>query len=289
MANLLSKYTNGNCFVEIYDDGSKVRSWEGEASPLFPESIDYKITDYCNAGCQYCHEQSTRNGKHGDINFVLDSLTDLPPGIELAIGGGDPYSHPELDRLLYGLIGLGYVPNITVNALHVKTHTAAIQRHRKERLVYGVGISFSSKVPINHIVDENTVVHVIAGVHNVWDVLKLPTGTKILVLGYKSYGFGKQYELNNPVQKSLEQWHVMIAACFAKFHTSFDNLALSQLSIRQKIGEELWGKHFMGDDGRFTMYADAVTRSFASSSTQPRTPFYNMNIRQAFASLCERI
>jgi hypothetical protein len=35
-------------------DGSKIRSWEGVACPEYPESMDLKITDFCDANCIFC-------------------------------------------------------------------------------------------------------------------------------------------------------------------------------------------------------------------------------------------
>jgi hypothetical protein len=57
-------YKNGNTFVEIYADGTKIRTTADEENPQpeLPESIDLKITDYCDAGCAWCHENSTIHG-----------------------------------------------------------------------------------------------------------------------------------------------------------------------------------------------------------------------------------
>ena len=48
---------------------------------------------------------------------------------------------------------------------------------------------------------------------------------------------------------------------------SFDNLALKQLPVREQMSDEDWEKFYMGDDGQFTMYIDAVKREFAKNST----------------------
>lgn len=85
----IHSYVNGNYTVDIYSDGTKTRTTEHDNFlPDFPESIDIKITDYCDLGCRFCHEMSTTIGKHSDLAMLLTILHKLPIGIELAIGGG---------------------------------------------------------------------------------------------------------------------------------------------------------------------------------------------------------
>ena len=65
---LLGSYTNGNYKVSIYDDGTKIR--ENNLDNLTPdtiESMDIKITNCCDMGCPFCHENSLPDGEHGDI------------------------------------------------------------------------------------------------------------------------------------------------------------------------------------------------------------------------------
>ena len=72
---------------------------------------------------------------------------------------------------------------------------------------------------------------------------------------------------------------------------SFDNLALGQLGIQEIVSPEVWKKHYMGDDGTHTMYIDAVTGTFAATSTSERHPIGSLGLREMFAvvrseSLC---
>ena len=83
----LFEIENGNLHTTIYDDGTKVREFEGTPNPEFPESIDVKITNYCDLACAYCHENSTKEGEHAFLSDLLPLFVDLPQGTELAIGG----------------------------------------------------------------------------------------------------------------------------------------------------------------------------------------------------------
>ena len=92
----------------ITNDGSRVDLGE---YPNWPLSIDLKITEYCSHHCPWCHEESGILGKHGDISEILFHLKGLPEITEVAIGGGNPLEHPELQKLVSGL---GCIVNMTV-------------------------------------------------------------------------------------------------------------------------------------------------------------------------------
>lgn len=93
---MIGTFKNGNFRTTIFEDGTKIRfSNEDIFIPNRPENIDVKITNFCNMGCPYCHEDSSINGIHG--NIINSSLFDtIEPYTELAIGGGNPLSHPDL-------------------------------------------------------------------------------------------------------------------------------------------------------------------------------------------------
>jgi len=97
----LYNYTNGNYLVSIYEDGTKTRQNSVDFfEPEYPESLDVKITDMCDLGCPWCHESSTPEGKHCDADILLARLSRLPNGVEIAIGGGNPFEHSELLYIL---------------------------------------------------------------------------------------------------------------------------------------------------------------------------------------------
>ena len=122
MDNIFHKYKNGNVSVTILDNGTKIRECDGEPKIKFPESIDCKITNYCDMNCQYCHEESSINGKHADFHMLKKQLSSLPSGVEIAIGGGNPLSHPDLVVFLSWLKDRGIIANLTVNQSHLSRH-----------------------------------------------------------------------------------------------------------------------------------------------------------------------
>ncbi len=141
---IINTYKNGNTSVTLFNDGTKVREYEGIPDIVHPESIDVKITNYCDLGCDYCHESSTTEGKHADLDKLLEVLSDLPSGVELAIGGGNPLSHPGLVEFLTKLKERGIYANLTVNQGHLKPYQDLIKYLIKDDLVKGLGISITS-------------------------------------------------------------------------------------------------------------------------------------------------
>ncbi len=287
---LLHTYMNGNCEVSLHSDGTKIRRWEGVAEPLFPESIDLKVTNWCDAGCPYCHEQSTTRGVHSDFKNLCKIIEGLMPGVELAIGGGNPLAYPHLEEFLILAKSKGLVCNITVNTKHLERYKDTIEKLQHKELIYGLGISYTDDLLsmidlglIDSILNNNVVIHVIAGVNSIDKVRTLPRHLKILVLGYKDFGFGVKYRLNHDI--TLGRWAYWISSLLRTHHVSFDNLAIRQLNIRRVVDDETWSKYYLGDDGRHTMYVDAVTMSYAVGSTEDRYSIEGRSILECFAEV----
>lgn len=284
----LASYVNGNCRVKIYDDGTKVREYEGKLNPEFPESIDLKITNYCESSCLYCHEMSDTNGKHAELTDIIDVLGKLPSGIELAIGGGNPMSYPDLVPLLISLRNMGFICNITVNQMHVKKNLDLLSRLIGQKFVYGVGVSVTRDDfdGIHQLMrmSDNVVCHMIAGVNDVDQVRRLANMDycKVLLLGYKKYGRGAEF-YDDKIEKNIWLWKMMLPALIGICALSFDNLALEQLDAKNIIPKDVWEAVYMGDDFTHSMYVDAVEKCYAPTSRSPdRVSFNDMSLEQFF-------
>lgn len=271
-ATKLAEYKNGNTDVTIFSDGTKIREYEGEPFVVHPESIDVKITNYCDLGCAWCHESSTKKGAHGNLNKLLEILRGLPAGVELAIGGGNPLSHPDLDSFLLELKSRGLIANLTVNQGHLRRYREALFGFIKEDLVRGVGISMTRIDDLENAkplmeTTGNIVFHLIAGVNRVGllNALLAVKDVKILLLGYKQFGFGKDF-FGAQVTENLREWKKALPVFLEQCSISFDNLALEQLQVRRLLTNEAWENFYMGDDFHFTMYIDAVKEEYAPTS-----------------------
>lgn len=221
-----------------------------------------------------CHEKSTPNGKHGDI-MNAEFINKLRKGTEMAIGGGAVTSHPDLVPFLKKLKKIGVIPSITVNQREFKDNFELIDMLVKEKLIYGLGISFNSfdddfwdKIIKNN---PNVVVHLIAGIHggDVFDYFA-NKNAKILILGYKDFGRGHELleKANVLISTQLNWLKNNLKNYMSKFRViSFDNLAIEQLDIKNLLNKEQWDNFYQGDDGSHTMYVDLVNEQFAKTST----------------------
>ena len=268
----MKTYVNGSFLFSIDEDGTLVRDSMDELGIIdFPSSIDVKITNYCDMGCQYCHESSTVEGLHGDLDVLADALKALPKYVEIAIGGGNPLSHPNLIDFLEVMKKRGIICNLTVNQGHIFRYFELIKYLIDSSLISGLGISINSNnfkyIKKLKSISNNIVYHVIAGVNklSVMDDLIEIGDPKILILGYKTFGFGKQF-YSDKVEENISNWRMFLPKYVGKSILCFDNLAIEQLKIKRLFTDEGWDKFYMGDDFSFTCYIDAIKQEYAPTS-----------------------
>lgn len=270
------KYKNGNHFVYINDkNGTKIRETiDKNATEFisdFADSVDFKITNKCFNNCPFCHEKSTSNGEEGCIdNWKF--LDTLHPYTEMAIGGGDVLTFSKLYELLELLKSKNIYANITVSQNNIFDNK--IDYLVEHELVKGIGVSLYGyrKDDIARIKSlPNTVIHLINGVtaceasfHQLAD-----KDLKILILGYKTFGRGIDFIKDSPwIQDNMNWVEKNIEDYMMKFKVvSFDNLAVEQLKLKDKLTEKQWELFYGGDDGTHTFYIDGVNKQFAKSST----------------------
>ena len=305
MNNIIGKYKNGNYFVTLYEDGTKIRENDLDFfEPEFAECCDIKITDKCDGNCPFCYEGCTVNGRHADI-LTPKFLDTIPPYTEIAINGND-LTHPDLIDFLLKMSGRNVIVNMTVNQIHFERKYELIKDLLDNKLIYGLGISL--KEPTREFIDKvktipSAIIHVINGVVTMPDLDMLAgNNLKILILGYKELKRGVTYlENNNDAVKTLQKdlsnylfpeiirnrWFDVV---------SFDNLALKQLNVKAQMPKYQWDEFYMGDDnaeGSLTsasMYIDMVNGKFAANSCtceDERFPLMD-NITDMFQHLYKR-
>jgi len=291
---ILHRYLNGNVTVTIYEDGTKIREWEGDQEVESGESCDIKLTNSCSLGdkfdkdgnllqrsktCEFCHEMSNNIGKHGDLELIKKIWETHQPGTEMALGGGNVFEHPDIEAFLYHMSGKGFLPNITMNTLHMKPYADRIRALQEDKAIRGIGISYRGpeymdKLPDN-VLYNNAVFHMILGVNDLKDAKAVinwckskQIKPKILLLGYKQFGNGiKVY--SPELQTKINKWRLYLPILLGMegLTLSFDNLAIDQIGVEKYMSKEDWNMFFQGIDGSMTLYVDSVERVFARTST----------------------
>lgn len=273
---ILGSYKNNDYTCTMFSDGTKIR-WNDKDSfnPIKPESIDLKITNKCNMACNMCHENSTPDGKHGDI-LNLPFIDTMFPYSEVAIGGGNPLTHPDLIEFLERLKERKIIASMTVNQMHFMQNIDLLKELTDNKLIYGLGISYIGGRHSNCIEAikqfPSAVVHVINGIVHMDGLEALANNDlKILILGYKDFRRGKTLydECGSQIDYLKSQFYDMLPKIVNDGWfkcISFDNLAIKQLEPKRLMSDKDYKEFYMGDDGSFTMYVDAVNRQFAKSS-----------------------
>lgn len=271
-------YPNGNYNVLLNTlSGTKIRYTDDkEFIAQRPESIDVKITNFCEHNCAFCHENSNRKGQDALLEDVAEFASNLPPYTEIAVGGGNLMGDPSFtESCLSSFKTAKAICSITLRQDDFIHGQAAIKYWWNHHFVYGIGISLydSNKNKLWELYHEypTTVIHIVLGIVTPEQIEKLiEEKARVLILGYKRVRKGNMYYKANEakiqenkqyLEKNLQRLMDACEVC------SFDNLALKQLPLRALVDEETWQKHFMGNDGTATFYVDLVTMQFAESSS----------------------
>jgi MoaA/NifB/PqqE/SkfB family radical SAM enzyme len=117
----------------------------------FPELIDIKITDFCDAGCAYCYQGSTPKGEHAEDCYWLIKALGKMKVFEVAIGGGEPTKHPEFADILRRFRYSHIVPNFTTKSTEWMENDKRLENILKE--AGAVGFSIASVADINKLVE----------------------------------------------------------------------------------------------------------------------------------------
>lgn len=278
--NRICSYKNGNYTVYIdAKTGTKIRYNSLDYfEPENVESMDLKITNCCygvsGKPCGMCHEKSTPDGKHGDI-MNLKFIDTMLPYSEVALGGGDILTHPDLYPFLKKLKSKNIIASATFNQWSFMRNQDLIGKLVQDELIHGIGVSLNE--PDGEFVNTikkypNAIIHVINGIVTI-DQLRTLSGhnLKILVLGYKNFGRGQAFYLRfcSSIEALKLQFYDMLPEIVREGWfdcVSFDNLAIKQLKPERLMGDKEWQRTYMGDDGFASMYIDAVNMEYARSS-----------------------
>jgi hypothetical protein len=283
-------------FVTIMDEwsGNKVRfSFNPDdhaglnyTKASAPELVDVKITNYCAKGCNFCYQSSTTEGLHApmaDIQKVFETLAAMEV-FEIAIGGGEPTSHPDFGNILILAKGLKMKPNFTTLTDAWLEDDALIDIVRET--VGGIGVSCLDKKGLALVEKIDTALKGTRGYtrvkimaqHVVGSVplevtgefinAAFEKGIPVLLLGFKDVGFGATYKRHD-----VGEVETFLALAVGQHHKGVS------LSVDTALVDTFPGflkalnvpdALVSSPEGKFSCYVDAVEMTMgASSYVQP--------------------
>jgi len=290
--NRITTYKNGNTWTAIYEDGTKEHfTLDDEFEFAFSESCDVQISQCCDNGCEWCYYGCSPTGKHGKLTGwkFFDSMR---PYTEIAINLQSPVN-PDLIPFLTEMRDRKIIVNVTVNQNHFMDDSmlALICHLERHSLIKGIGVSLTNPRQDDFLetIKEfpNAVIHVIAGITPWEDIQHLMGyGLKLLILGYKKTGRGKKYYdgMFIPIITQIKYLEGGLDEVINGFKVvSFDNLAIEQLHIKDRLSDKEWENFYGGDDGTVTFFIDLVKGVFARNSLSQITyPIGDKSIDEMF-------
>lgn len=278
---------NDDYILQYKDSANKFRfSFNVDSKPTtksgFPELIDIRITNWCDYGCKFCYMSSTKEGKHGkieDIKKIVDMLYNSNV-MEIAIGGGEPTSHPEFVEILKYIKNKNMMVGFTTKNWELHQH-----KDFKYIIKYANSIAFSCQSTkeiekVLHIQEEQKNItnnsYSYGPEYYIQTILELSSlenlekmfvmcaekWLPITLLGYKNFGFGKTYKIKN--LEISETW-IDIIKKFKGLEVGIDSIIVSKW--REKLIEKgCDAKMLIGEEGKFSCYIEADTLKIAKSS-----------------------
>lgn len=286
----IASIINGNCLIRWESDGTRTIESTSETGSTsediklnYPLSIDIRVSTKCQFGlnpvtgkaiCEFCHESARVDGEECDYDALKQVLWGVPT-CELAIGA-NAVTASLIEFVKWA--AQKYIVNLTINQGHCHRDLEQIKYLIGNDLIKGLGISyrpFAKTIPISLRNYPHAVLHVIAGIDDINEVLKQPM-KKLLVLGEKSFGFNEgkvNLEKHTPwiqnVRKLMDTFEIV----------AFDNLAIEQLKIQRFVTD--WETFHQGE---YSMYINAVEKTFSPSSrSKEKSPY--VSIRRYFSSI----
>jgi hypothetical protein len=259
--------------------GKKLRFLpEGVKAPessAAPELVDIKITDHCPVGCSYCYQGSTVSGLHGDTSEIeqFASYVGNMGVFEVAIGGGDPTTHPGFIRILRAFHRNGVVPNFSTQLWDWLDDPKVVEAVKE--CCGAVALSTQSPTHAKRWFDRMEEVGIKAHVHYVLGLSPLENLKKmfaaderghIVLLAHKAMG---RAQGSTPIDYT--GWQDVVRKHNKKWWTvAVDSFLVDD--VRDGFTrDEVPGHLFEASDGRFSFYWDAVEGSYAAHSFKPQS------------------
>jgi len=272
-----------NYWSMFWETGAKLRMSLGQPegfSPTkayAPELVDIKINDYCPFGCNFCYQGSTPDKGHADVHEIGTLARHLAKYkvFEVALGGGEPTLHPQFVEILESFRKVGIIPNFTTKNLawlNDVTQWRPIMDYAGA-FAYSADTAedvekLASLLKVNGISSTKASVQIVMGVVSQWEFKAIITACafysiRLTLLGFKRIGRGAEFEPNGYT------WWLNIIQQLRK-ENKIGNLSVDT-ALAAEYEQEILDMGipdylFHTQEGKFSMYVDAVTKMAGPSS-----------------------
>jgi hypothetical protein len=240
-----------------------------------PELVDIKITDYCDKGCFFCYQGSTKEGVHAplsEIKRIADSLAEKGV-LEVALGGGEPTSHPNFKEILEYFSKKGIIPNYTSRVIP----DGAVLRVPRIRGEMALSIdSLEEYEAASYVYLEYF--HIIPDLWSMEDLKALFEKARerykcyFIFLGIKTTGRMKGHQ-GGPRHDKKEMMELVFSANQGKYEDGRSLMVGVDTKFAMDYEIDDWGipsALYYKQEGRYSMYIDAVTKTFGKSSFEEK-------------------
>lgn len=139
-------------YKALWLDGKTIRLAINPSLPVtelkYPEFFDIKVTGNCAGGCSYCYQDSKPECHYDNIiEKTRTFFNDIPKEhlpFQVALGGGEPTSHPDFLELLKVLKDeYDICPNYTTNGMFLDSGAGNVDDLMEITKTYCGGIALS--------------------------------------------------------------------------------------------------------------------------------------------------
>jgi hypothetical protein len=245
-----------------------------------PDLVDIKLSDYCEFGCKFCYQGSSKDGKHAsldDLRYLLYQLESAEV-FEIAYGGGEPTQYPHLVELLKATKEHNITPNFTtknIKWLHDNIMevvdiigscavsvmcSSDLKRIQTIREFYDIRRHKICAQVVMGTVSQDTFKEIVK--------TACECNIPLTLLGYKNIGRGPSFQ-----QYDYSNWMDVVKSVISSndWYKIGVDTALVQQSTQQMLDAPNWLYH--KDEGQFSWYIDAVSKTHGPSSYDVTEPY----------------
>jgi radical SAM protein with 4Fe4S-binding SPASM domain len=253
---IFKKYKKEGYFLYFNKkNGTLIRCEDkGKPEPFYaqsgPELLDVSITGYCTNYCPICYRGSSINGKHISFDDYLLIIEEAKKSnvVQIALGGGNPNTHPDFIKILKITDENGIVPCYTTNGSELSDEILEASKQ------YCGAIAISYYPPLKRVMDSvvqatslgiKTNIHFVISndsIHEAIALLKKPPAfltmcNAIIFLNYKPVGRGSSSLNLARNSNSLDIFFELIQKKYP-FKVGFDSCAISGIVTKTKINKD---------------------------------------------------